>query len=58
MSIASFPFEVPDYHANCVSLQLKVAFKVRVSAVLVRYPVFLHLSHIHMLLNFCLIFPY
>lgn len=38
-----------------VPLQMKMAFKVRAWTVLVNYSVFLGLSHVYVLLNFCLI---
>ena len=39
-------------------LQLKMVFKLRASAILVRYSFSQCLSHVYMLLNFCLMFSY
>ena len=58
MSIAYLPFDVPDHYGNILfCLQLKMTFKVRVPAILASYSVFMGLSCVYMLLNFCLFFP-
>ena len=57
MSIAFLFFQVPRHYPNILfCFKLKTIFKVKVSTILVNSSVFLSLSHVCMLLNFCLIF--